>query len=155
MSDFHTVLDATGSESRVQSTKKYLKRLGADEIPAPLFANGVAMPRNEAWLQTMSQKIDTDLRTIQRQLYEEVIPEDTWLAGQYLEKAITHRNALIIPEDENSIIVIDVAKLINKHGETFQRLPRLLARIDGHASEHETVQLLVVADLDSQKGSDL
>lgn len=155
VSDFQTVLHAMESESRVQSTKGYLKRLGADGTPAPLFANGVAMPRNEAWLQTMSQKIDMDLRTIQRQVYEEVIPEDTWLAGQYLEKAITHRNALIIPEDENSIVIIDIANLRSKHLETFERLPRLLGQINGHSSEHGSVQLLVVADLDSQKGSDL
>ena len=155
VSEFQTVLDAMGSEARVQSATEYLKRLGADGSPAPLFANGVAMPRNEAWLQTMSQKIDMDLRTIQRQVYEEVIPEDTWLAGQYLEKAITHRNALIIPEDESSIVIIDIANLISKLGETFEKLPRLLARIDGQPSEHGTAQLFVVADLDSKEGSDL
>lgn len=155
VSDFQSVLDATGSEPRIQSTKEYLKRLGADGTPAPLFANGVAMPRNEAWLQTMSQKIDMDLRTIQRQVYEEVIPEDTWLAGQYLEKAITHRNALIIPEDENSIVIIDIANLRSKHLETFEKLPRLLGRINGLSSQHGNVQLLVVADLDSEEGSGL
>ena len=154
-SDFQTVLDATEFEIRVQRTTEYLKRLGADGTPAPLFANGVAMPRNEAWLQTMSQKIDTDLRTIQRQVYEEVIPEDNWLAGQFLETAITHRNALIIPEDETSIVIIDVATLISKHGQIFEKLPRLLGRIDGHASDHGTVQMLVLADLDSEKGAKL
>ena len=154
-SDFQTVLDATEFETRVQRTTEYLKRLGADGTPAPLFANGVAMPRNEAWLQTMSQKIDTDLRTIQRQVYEEVIPEDTWLAGQFLETAITHRNALIVPEDETSIVIIDVATLVSKHGQIFEKLPRLLRRIDGHASDHGTVQLLVLADLDSEKGAEL
>ncbi len=154
-SDFQTVLDATEFESQIRRTQAYLKRLGVDGTPPPLFANGIAMPRNEAWLQTMSQKIDMDLRTIQRQVYEEVIPEDTWLAGQYLEKAITHRNALIIPEDENSVVIIDIANLISKHGEIFEQLPRLLGRIDGHPSAHGTVQLIVVADLDSEKGSDL
>ncbi len=155
ISDFQTVLDATGSESRIQSTNEYLKRLGADALPAPLFVNGVAIPRNEAWLQSMSQKIDMDLRTIQHQVYEEVIPEDTWLAGQYLEKAITHRNALIIPEDENSIIIIDIANLRSKHAEIYEKLPRLRGRINGHQSQHRIAQLLVVADLDSEEGSNL
>ena len=113
------------------------------------------MPRNEAWLQTMSQKIDMDLRAVQQQVYEEVIPEDSWLAGQFLENSITHRNALIIPEDENSIVIIDIANLISKHRETFEQLPRLLGRIDGHPSVHGAVQLLVAADLDSRKGSEL
>ena len=154
-SDFQTVLDATESESRISRTKEYLKRLGADGIPPPLFANGVVIPRNEAWLQTMSQKIDTDLRLIQHQAYEEIIPEDTWLAGQFLEKAITHRNALIIPEDENRIVIIDVANLISKHGGIFGKLPRLLGRIDGRPSEHGNIQLFLVADLDSERGSEL
>ena len=155
VTDFHTVLHATESESRVEGTKDYLKRLGADANPAPLFTNGVAMPRNEAWLQTMSQQIDSDLRLIQHQVYKDVIPEDTWLAGQYLANAITHLNALIIPVDENSIVIIDIANLIVKHGKTFEMLPRLLGRIDGRPSEHGSAQLFVVADLDSEKGSDL
>ena len=155
VSDFQTILDATESESRIHCTKEYLKRLGADGSPALLFANGVAISRNEAWLQTMSQKIDMDFRTIQRQVYEEVVSENAWLAGQYLENAITHRNALIVPEDENAIVIINVANLISKHGELFEKLPRLLGRIDGHPSEHGTAQLFVVADLDSETGSDL
>ena len=154
-SDFQNVLDARGSDSRVQSTREYLERLEATGTPAPFFANGAALPRNEAWLQTMSQKIDMDLRTIQRQVYEEVIPQDAWLAGQYLENAITRRNALIIPEDENSIVIVDLAKLVSKHSRIFGKLPRLLGRIDGHPSERGTEQLVVVADLDSREGSTL
>lgn len=154
-SEFQTVLDTTEFESRVSRTKEYLKRLGADGTPPPLFANGVAMPRNEAWLQTMSQKIDIDLRLIQRQVYEEVVPEDTWLAGEFLEKAITHRNALIIPEDENSVVIIDVANLVSKHGGMIDKFPRLLGRINGHPSEHGTIQLFVVTDLDSENGLEL
>ncbi len=113
------------------------------------------MPRNEAWLQVMSQKIDMDLRFIQRQVYEEVIPEDTWLAGQFLENAITQRNALIIPEDENSIQVIDIGNLISKHESLFQTIPRLTPRDETKSSEHGLAQLLVVADLDSDKGAGL
>lgn len=124
-SEFQDVLDADRSQDRIKSTKAYLKRLGADGTPAPLFANGVALPRDETWLQVMSQKIDADLRLLQRQVFEEVIPEDTWLAGQLLEKAIANRNALIIPEDENGIKIIDIGSLISKHGDLFGRIPRM------------------------------
>jgi len=153
--DFQTVLEAEDSQRLVQQTQNYLKRLGANDVPAPFFANGVAMPRNEAWLQVMSQKIDMDLRVIQRQVYEEVIPEETWLAGQFLEKAITQRNALIIPEDENSIQIIDIGSLISKHGYLFEQLPRLTPRDVTESSEQGLAQLLVVADLDSDQGADL
>lgn len=113
------------------------------------------MPRNEAWLQVMSQKIDMDLRVIQRQVYEEAIPEDTWLAGQFLEKAITQRNALIIPEDENNIKIIDIGAMVSKYGNLFERIPRLAPRDAKESSEQGLAQLLVVADLDSGYGADL
>lgn len=155
VSDFHTVLNSAEADARVQRTQQYLKRLGADETPAPLFANGVAMPRNEAWLQTMSQKIDLDLRSIQRQVYEKVVPEDIWLAGQFLENATTHRNALIIPEDDGSIKIIDVAALFTKHVGLFEGLPRLMPLQGEKSTEQGSVQLFVVADVDSEQGADL
>ena len=154
-SEFQDVLDADRSQDRIKSTKAYLKRLGADGTPAPLFANGVALPRDETWLQVMSQKIDADLRLLQRQVFEEVIPEDTWLAGQLLDKAIANRNALIIPEDENGIKIIDIGSLISKHGDLFGRIPRMKQGTKTKSSEQAFAQLIVVADMDSQKGSHL
>ena len=139
----------------MEKTQAYLKRLGADETPAPLFANGIALPRNDAWLQVMSQKIDMDLRSLQRRVYEEVIPEDTWLSGQFLENAITHRNALIIPEDEMSIKIIDIGSLASKYGAIFETLPRVLLEAEGKPTDSVTAQLMIIADLDSQEGSDL
>ena len=153
--DFQLVLEAEESQQRLQKTQAYLKRLGADETPAPLFANGVALPRNDAWLQVMSQTIDMDLRSLQRQVYEEVIPEDTWLAGQFLENAITHRNALIIPEDEMSIKIIDIGSLASKYGDIFETIPRVLPETGGKPADSVTAQLMIIADLDSQEGSDL
>ena len=103
----------------------------------------------------MSQKIDVDLRSLQRQVYEEAIPEDTWLAGQFLENAITHRNALIIPEDELSIRIIDIGSLASKYGDIFETIPRLLPETGEKPTDSVTAQLMVITDLDSQEGSDL
>ena len=139
----------------VQKTQEYLRRLGADEKSAPIFANGVALPKNDAWLQVMSQKIDLDLRTVQRQVYEETIPEETWLAGQFLEKAISQRNALIIPEDETSIKLIDVGSLISRHRSLYEKIPRLRSGVQPESLDQGLVQLLVIADLDSDQGSNL
>ena len=139
----------------MEKTQAYLKRLGADETPAPLFANGVALPRNDAWLQVMSQKIDIDLRSLQRQVYEQVIPEDTWLAGQFLENAIIHRNSLIIPEDEMSIKIIDIGSLASKYGNIFETIPRVLPETEGKPTDSVTAQLMIIADLNSQEASAL
>jgi len=149
------VLEAEESQILVQKTQEYLKRLGADGSSAPLFANGVAIPKNDAWLQVMSQKIDVDLRTIQRQVYEQAIPEDAWLAGHFLEKAIVQRNALIIPEDETSIKIIDIGSLISKHGSLLEEVPHLRPRAEPELLDQGLAQLLVVADLDSVQGSNL
>ena len=153
VSDFQTVLEAKELQDRIDEAEHYLKRLGASEIPAPFFCNGVAMPRNDAWLQTMSQKIDVDLRIIQRQVYEEIIPEETWLAGQFLEKAIAHRNALIIPEDETSIKNINVGNLLLKYANFHEKLPRLMPLEE--SSDPVSAQLIVVADFDTEEGSNL
>ena len=153
--EFETVLEADESLRLVQNTEAYLKRLGADGASAPFFANGVAMPRSDAWLQVMSQKIDVDLRTIQRQVYEGAIPEETWLAGQFLQKAIVRRNALIIPEDEASIKILDIGSLITQHGVPFDQIPYSSARVEPDSTTEVLAQLLVIADFNSDQGADL
>jgi len=137
------------------NTQTYLKRLGATDSPAPAFANGAAMPRNDQWLQVMSQKIDADLRLLQRQVHEEVIPEEAWLAGQFLERAVAQRNALIIPEDESRIKIIDVGNLILKYPDELAKAPRLTPEAVVESSERASALLIVVADLDSEEGSNL
>ena len=136
----------------LQNTKNYLQRLGAAVVPAPLFANGVALPRNDAWLQTMSSQIDADLRTIQRQIYEALIPEGTWLAGQFIENAPTHRNALIVPEDESSIKIIDMGSVISEFDEVYKGLPHIASASDHVGLERFAPTLLVVIDLNTKEG---
>ena len=153
--DFKTVLEADESLQLVQNTEAYLNRLGADGTSAPFFANGVAMPRSDAWLQVMSQKIDVDLRAIQRRVYEGVIPEESWLAGQFLDKAIVRRNALIIPEDESSIKIVDIGNLITQHGTPFDQIPYSRPRVNSDSANQVLAQLLVIADFDSDHGADL
>ncbi|KAI4161027.1 MAG: hypothetical protein LQ342_005190 [Letrouitia transgressa] len=148
-----TVLVDNDLEARFEASQKYLKRLGAYSKTPPLFVNGVAIPRNEGWLQAMSAIIDQDLRAIQQQVFEESISEDAWLAGQFLEHAATQRNALIVPEDENAITIVDIGNLFYTHEESFSKLPRIPAK-DNPSTQLPTM-LLVVADLDSDEGMQL
>lgn len=146
------VLKAEVLKSRVQLAQTYLTRLGADGKILPFFVNGAALSRNDNWLQAMSAKVDTDLRTVQQQVYEEVVDEEAWLAGQFLQQAAMYRNALIIPEDESTIKIIDVGNLVAKNEELYSRLPRVVSTGDSAAYP---VQLLVVANLDTLEGCTL
>ena len=151
--NYYSILEAEDSRSRVQLTQSYLNRLGAAGKPPPFFVNGAALPRSDGWLQAMSSKVDTDLRIIQQQVYEEAVNENAWLAGQFLEQAVTHRNALIIPEDESTVKIIDVGSLIKNTDNTYSRLPRIASR-GNHGADYP-VQLFVITDLDTIDGSKL
>ena len=152
-STFQTILEADESLDRLENVRKYLNRLAADGLSPPIFVNGLAMPRNEGWLQAMSSRVEMDLRTIQRAVLEEVIGEDGWLAGQFLEGAATHRNALIIPEDESSIKIIDMGLLIREHEHLYRGLPRLVPKED--ILKQFWRHLIVIADFDTPEGSRL
>ncbi|KAL8928435.1 MAG: hypothetical protein Q9208_001668 [Pyrenodesmia sp. 3 TL-2023] len=145
------VLDDPALSIRVQAARNYLERLGATSNTPPLFVNGVAIPRNEGWLQAMSTRVDQDLRSVQRQLFEETIGEDTWLAGLFLENAAPTRNALIIPEDESTTRIVDIGDLMKKHGALYETLPRIPSRTN-EITEHLPALVFVVADLDSDEG---
>ena len=152
-SDYRAALDSTSSKDQIQRNQLYLKRLGADVIPPVFFTNGVAFPRNDGWLQAMSSSVDMDLRKLQKAVYEEVISDDAWLPSIYMEKATPYRNALIIPEDENSIRFIDNGRFLSEYARTIIELPRLTT-VES-PKKAVTPELFIVADLDSHEGSDL
>ena len=101
----------------------------------------------------MSARVEMDLRTIQRQVFEGTVEEDAWLAGQFLQQVATHRNPLIIPEDESSIKILDITKLVQEHNYIYYGLPRVTASPD--ALQQFWAHLIVIADLDSEDGSSL
>ncbi|KAL8951109.1 MAG: hypothetical protein Q9222_002881, partial [Ikaeria aurantiellina] len=150
---FQAVIDDSDLHDRVEAGLKYLGRLGANARTPPLFVNGVAMPRNEGWLQTMSTRVDQDLRSIQREIFEEIITEDTSLSDRFLEGAALHRNALIIPEDENTIQIMKVSDLTGKYGALYNNVPRIPGKAD--TTGNLSAVLLMVADLDADEGADL
>ena len=151
--DLHLLLESVEAQERVRNAQKYLRRLGADGGAPMLLVNGVAMPRNDAWLQTMSARVEMDLRIIQQQVYQGLLGEDAWLGGQFLEGAVTYRNALIIPEDETTIKILDLARITQEHRHIYKGLPRILANED--VLKQFWSHLIIVADFDSDHGSKL
>ncbi|MCJ1319773.1 hypothetical protein MMC15_005109 [Xylographa vitiligo] len=149
--DLPEVFEGEEYKNRIRATQSYLRRLGVESSSPLLFANGAALARTDAWLQTMSNRLELDTRTIQRQVFEETIPEDTWLAGIFLQGASTHRNALVIPEDESSIKIHDIGKLVNEHAGTYSKLPRIEASSD--SLKQFWSHIIVIADLDTNEGA--
>lgn len=101
----------------------------------------------------MSSRVGLDLQTVQRQVFEETVTEDMWLAGIFLQGASTHRNALIVPEDESSIKVLDVGKLVAEFPHIYSKLPRIAASND--AMKQFWSYIIIVANLDSNEGARL
>jgi UDP-glucose:glycoprotein glucosyltransferase len=150
-------LEAEGMESAQESDSvaragKYLARLEAHTIPAPFFSNGVAMSRNENWLNTMSGQIDFDLRSLQRQVYDGIIPEETSLASYLIESAPSQRNALIVPEDEATISIINIGDLLSKYGPLLETIPQISSTASEIGLERFGPHFMLVADLDSDEG---
>ncbi|KAL8711056.1 MAG: hypothetical protein Q9220_004437 [cf. Caloplaca sp. 1 TL-2023] len=150
---FQAVIDDSDLNDKIGAGLKYLDRLGANARTPPLFVNGVAMPRNEGWLQTMSTRVDQDLRSLQREIFEEIITEDASLSEHFLADAAFHRNAFIVPEDENTIRIMKVSDLVGKYGGLYNNLPRVPGKVD--TTGNLSTVLLVVANLDSDEGADL
>ena len=151
--DFQSILIEEDGKARLQAAQAYLKRLGGEGTTPPFFVNGVALPRNDGWLQAMSSRVDLDLRVIQRQVYEETITEDAWLAGHFLESAVARRNPLIIPEDESSIKILDMANLVKAHEDIWERMPRIPTN-DTTRTELPAL-VVVIADIDTREGAKL
>lgn len=96
---------------RIEKVAHYLRRLGADEVNAPFFCNGVVVPRSEDWLQIMSQRLTVDLQTVQRAVYEERLTQDVWIPLIFVEEASRTRNPLLIPEDDKMVKIVDLTEI--------------------------------------------
>ena len=151
--EYDTLLESVDYTSRLQSSLAYVDRLQLAGPSKLLLVNGVALARSETWLDAMSQRISADLRSVQRTIYEGMIPEDTWLPQLFLLSAATTRNALVVPEDLKSIKIVDVSGTLKEYGDVFSSLPRISGDHSGLLSER--AHLLIIVDLDIETGRDI
>lgn len=140
-------------QDSIQASKKWIRRLSADTKIPPVFANGVAIPRDENWLQTMSQRVSTDLQSVQQAIFQEKFEHDSWLPSHFLSQAAARRNSLIVPENEKSLRIFDVNKLLGDDQEFLDKFPRVLA--DASATKTDWAHAILVADLESEAGAQL
>jgi UDP-glucose:glycoprotein glucosyltransferase len=145
------VLESATYKTSVDSAKSYLARLGADKPNAPYFANGAPIPSTDDWLQTMSNRISTDLRMVQMAIFEQRITDDDWLPSVFLETASFKRNPLIVPEDEASVKILDMGKL-------FRDFPEEMAGLeldhDLDDTNGEKASLAIILDLNTYEGAE-
>ena len=145
------VLKSVDLQVRVHNAQRYLTRLGADGSNPPMFANGVPLAKNEEWMQSFSQRVTLDLRTIQREVFEEKLSQKSWLAGYFVEKASLGRNPLIIPENENDVKLFDVGKLYKEHADEVAELRPFGSSED--TSREVEASILVFTDVNEREGA--
>jgi UDP-glucose:glycoprotein glucosyltransferase len=140
-------------QDQIEASKKWVRRLAADSKIPPVFADGVAIPRDENWLQLMSQRVTSDLQSIQQGIFTEAIDQDTWLPTYFLFQSLTKRNPLIIPEDEKTLKIFDVNKLVGENQALLDTLPRIQA--DASSNKTFWAHVILVVNLESEAGAKL
>ncbi|GME40286.1 UDP-glucose:Glycoprotein Glucosyltransferase [Neofusicoccum parvum] len=152
---FEEVFEDSSIAKRVDGTGKWLSRLAADGNKPPFFVNGVAMPRNDEWLSSMSMRVSADLNTIQKGVFEEKFDQDgdDWLPDVFLANSTLRRNPIVIPEDEKDIKHVNLAQIYADHGDLIESLPRFAVAED--SEWFQWAQLFVLGDFDSRAGTDI
>lgn len=153
---FDEVLKSDELESRIQSSQKWVDRICADDLVPPVIINGVVIPKDEFWLQKMSQQIYTDLQLIQQTIVlgtENVRSQDFWVPSIFLNQAINRRNKLIIPENRKDLNFFDLNSIEKKSSEFFKDLPRFSA--SSSVTNSDIIFMILIVDLDSEMGENL
>ncbi len=144
------VLVSEEHEKQIQLAKHWAHRLGADATVPPIFVDGIAIPRDDQWLQAMSGRLNMDLRVVQEGVYYGLIEEDSWVPNHFLQKAVKRRNSYIFPDDKKALTILDVNKLYAEHADLFGQIPVIEASQD--STKETWAALTVVVDLESEEG---
>jgi UDP-glucose:glycoprotein glucosyltransferase len=147
------VLKSEDYQDQIEASKKWIRRLSADSKIPPMFVDGAALPRDENWLQSMSKRVTADLQSIQQGIFEETFTDETWLPTYFLFQAAKKRNSLIVPEDEKSLRVFNVNKILGENQDLFNTLPQIKA--DAASEKADWAHMILLTDLESESGAKL
>lgn len=100
----------------------------------------------------MSGRLQNDVMMIQRAVLEGLVDDDTDFNTLLLMDAATRRNSHIVPEDEVTVELVDIAELTQEHAQIFEKLPAIGAVQPDKLAE--TV-IWVIGDFDESDGHDL
>ncbi|PWW80615.1 Glycosyltransferase Family 24 protein [Tuber magnatum] len=146
------VLSSETVGEHIRASKSWAGRLGANSLIPPVFINGLSLPRDEQWMQTMSARLQADVQLTQRAVYEEIANDETDFATLLLGNAATRRNSYIFPEGEESIRSINVEKLLQEYAHIFEKLPTIISDKPDKLVEST---IWVIGDFDEEDGYEL
>ncbi|KAF1816235.1 hypothetical protein P152DRAFT_408965 [Eremomyces bilateralis CBS 781.70] len=149
--NFEEILQSDALTAILEETEHYISRLRLSGTPAPGLVNGVSCVRDEDWLSTMSTRVSSDLRKVQRGVFDHKYDDDSWLPDIFLSEASAHRNPLVVPEDEKSIKIIDMLDIGARMAET--RLPRISSTAP--TLTNASAEVVIAGDFDSERGKTL
>ncbi|RDA94558.1 hypothetical protein CP533_2708 [Ophiocordyceps camponoti-saundersi (nom. inval.)] len=147
------VVQAENWATRIKSILHWVKRLKADTIIRPLFINGAVILRDASWMQTMSTKITGDLQSIQKEIFQGSVTEDSNSSGIFLKGAFLRRNPYISVESDKALQMLDVSRIYNEHGKLLGIMP-VLEPYSESTKENWAV-VTVLADLTTVSGREL
>ncbi|PQE07941.1 UDP-glucose:glyco glucosyltransferase protein [Rutstroemia sp. NJR-2017a WRK4] len=147
------VLHTDDYNDRIDAARRWTKRLSADGEFPPIFVDGVALPRDESWLQAMVGRFSTDLQVIQQGVFNDIFQQDSYIPDFFLSEAAPRRNAIIIPENEKTLKIFDVNNLVKQHGTMLAKLPVIKADIS--SPQDKWAHMIVIADLSTEEGRSL
>ncbi|KAG8424224.1 killer toxin resistant protein, variant 2 [Metarhizium acridum] len=147
------ILQASAFTKRLLQAEKWVKRLKADTVVRPLFVNGVLVPRDQSWMQSLSMTVSQDLQTVQRGIYHGVLDDDTWTVGVFLEGAASRRSLHISEANEKTLRVLNIAKIYRENADLFDAVPVF----DSYAesTQENWAVVTVLADMSSRAGLDV
>ena len=150
---FDQVLESEDISHQIELAKHWADRLKTTADKPTAFANGLAIPRDENWLQSMSMRIAGDLQSLQEAVYTKELEDDAWLPSFFLKRAVAKRNIYVYPEDEKALGMIDISVLYSAHEKLFTNIPVFDAYAE--SSKENWAVLTVLADLDTEEGLNL
>ncbi|KFX85768.1 hypothetical protein V490_09425 [Pseudogymnoascus sp. VKM F-3557] len=147
------VLDANEANGSIEHSKQWNARLGANDKVPPVFVNGAAIPRDENWMQGMSQRVQMDLQLMMRAVFDNVVTDDYWPPMLYLDNAAAGRNPFLMPENDKDLQLFDVNAIYSDHAEAFRGLP--VVTIDRASLQDDWAHMVLIADVESSQGEQL
>ncbi|KFZ10625.1 hypothetical protein V501_05095 [Pseudogymnoascus sp. VKM F-4519 (FW-2642)] len=147
------VLDANETNGSIEHSKQWNARLGANDKVPPVFVNGAAVPRDENWMQGMSQRVQLDLRLMQQAVFENTVTDDHWPPLLYLHDAASGRNPFLMPENDKDLQLFDVNAIYSDYAEALEGLP--VMKSDPSTVQDDWAHMILIADVESTQGKQL
>lgn len=147
------VLEANETNGSIEHSKQWSSRLGANDKVPPVFVNGAAVPRDENWMQGMSQRVQMDLQLMQRAVFDNTVTDDHWPPMLYLHEAASGRNPFLMPENDKDLQLFDVNAIYSDHADALKGLP--VVTIDPAAVQEDWAHMLLIVDVESEQGKQI